>query len=69
VIGKKKQKRDSMDKIEDKFIYSLYWFSIFRSFGVVLWEIYTLAKQPYFGHNNEEVWKINVVNSNFDFLF
>jgi hypothetical protein len=24
VIGKKKQKRDSMDKIEDKFIYSLY---------------------------------------------
>ncbi|XP_054168619.1 tyrosine-protein kinase transmembrane receptor Ror-like, partial [Oppia nitens] len=28
------------------------------SFGVVLWEVFTLAKQPYFGHNNEEVVKL-----------
>lgn len=27
------------------------------SYGVVLWEIYSFAKQPYFGHTNEEVVK------------
>lgn len=25
------------------------------SYGVVLWEIYSYGKQPYFGHSNEEV--------------
>uniref|UniRef100_A0A8D8Y8S9 Muscle, skeletal receptor tyrosine-protein kinase n=1 Tax=Cacopsylla melanoneura TaxID=428564 RepID=A0A8D8Y8S9_9HEMI len=30
------------------------------SFGVVLWEIYSLGKQPYFGHSNEEVIKLIV---------
>ena len=25
------------------------------SFGVVLWEVFTFAKQPYYGHSNEEV--------------
>ncbi|XP_043496562.1 tyrosine-protein kinase transmembrane receptor Ror-like isoform X1 [Polistes fuscatus] len=28
------------------------------SFGVVLWEIYSLGKQPYYGHSNEEVMKL-----------
>lgn len=28
---------------------------IFRSFGVVLWEIATLAEQPYQGMSNEQV--------------
>lgn len=28
------------------------------SFGVVLWEIYSLGKQPYYGLNNEEVVKL-----------
>ncbi|KAF7996941.1 hypothetical protein HCN44_002587 [Aphidius gifuensis] len=28
------------------------------SFGVVLWEIYSYGKQPYYGHNNEEVVKL-----------
>lgn len=28
------------------------------SFGVVLWEVYSFGKQPYYGHNNEEVSKI-----------
>lgn len=25
------------------------------SYGVVLWEIYSYGKQPYFGHSNDEV--------------
>ncbi|XP_014253444.1 NT-3 growth factor receptor-like [Cimex lectularius] len=28
------------------------------SFGVVLWEIYSLGKQPYFGNSNEDVVKL-----------
>ncbi|KAI1294140.1 Tyrosine-protein kinase transmembrane receptor Ror [Halotydeus destructor] len=28
------------------------------SFGVVLWEIFTYARQPYYGHSNEEVVKL-----------
>ncbi|XP_034949744.1 tyrosine-protein kinase transmembrane receptor Ror-like isoform X2 [Chelonus insularis] len=28
------------------------------SFGVVLWEVYSYGKQPYYGHNNEEVVKL-----------
>lgn len=32
------------------------------SFGVVLWEVYSFGKQPYYGHNNEEVrMKFNLV--------
>lgn len=28
------------------------------SYGVVLWEIYSFGKQPYYGHSNEEVVKL-----------
>ncbi|CAH0392803.1 unnamed protein product [Bemisia tabaci] len=28
------------------------------SFGVVLWELYSYGKQPYYGHSNEEVLKM-----------
>ncbi|XP_012259968.2 muscle, skeletal receptor tyrosine-protein kinase-like [Athalia rosae] len=28
------------------------------SFGVVLWEVYSFGKQPYYGHNNDEVVKL-----------
>nr|XP_012136036.1 PREDICTED: muscle, skeletal receptor tyrosine protein kinase-like isoform X3 [Megachile rotundata] len=28
------------------------------SFGVVLWEVYSFGKQPYYGHNNEEALKL-----------
>ncbi|XP_054283639.1 muscle, skeletal receptor tyrosine protein kinase-like [Macrosteles quadrilineatus] len=28
------------------------------SYGVVLWEIYSFGKQPYFGHSNEEVVRL-----------
>ncbi|XP_008547806.1 high affinity nerve growth factor receptor isoform X1 [Microplitis demolitor] len=28
------------------------------SFGVVLWEVYSYGKQPYYGYNNEEVLKL-----------
>ena len=31
--------------------------SISRSFGVVLWEVSTLAEQPYQGLSNEQVLK------------
>ncbi|XP_066144088.1 high affinity nerve growth factor receptor-like isoform X3 [Euwallacea fornicatus] len=30
------------------------------SYGVVLWEIYSFGKQPYYGHSNEEVLKLIV---------
>lgn len=33
------------------------WFECCRSFGVVLWEISTLAEQPYQGLSNEQVLK------------
>lgn len=36
------------------------------SFGVVLWEIFTHAKQPYYGHSNEEV-KHSSNSHSFDF--
>ena len=36
------------------------------SFGVLLWEIYTLALQPYYGYTNEEVVEfIKKVSNNF----
>lgn len=49
-------------QVGDKYIYQLVsvlylielWF-IFRSYGVVLWEMATLAAQPYQGLSNEEV--------------
>nr|CAD7414046.1 unnamed protein product [Timema poppensis] len=28
------------------------------SYGVVLWEIYSMGKQPYYGHSNEEVVRL-----------
>ncbi|XP_015511028.1 tyrosine-protein kinase transmembrane receptor Ror [Neodiprion pinetum] len=28
------------------------------SFGVVIWEVYSFGKQPYYGHNNDEVMKL-----------
>lgn len=28
------------------------------SYGIVLWEIYSYGKQPYYGHTNEEVVKL-----------
>lgn len=28
------------------------------SYGIVLWEIYSLGKQPHFGHSNEEVSRV-----------
>lgn len=28
------------------------------SYGIVLWEIYSFGKQPYYGHTNEEVVKL-----------
>lgn len=44
------------------FIYDIL-FSYLRSFGVVLWEIATLAAQPYQGKTNEEVLK-HVISGN-----
>jgi len=38
-------------------IFRLIMYCIFRSFGVVLWEIVKLAEQPYQGKSNEEVLK------------
>lgn len=32
------------------------------SYGVVLWEIFSYGKQPYYGHNNEEVLKLILHN-------
>lgn len=31
------------------------------AFGVVLWEIYSYGRQPYYGHSNEEVSVSNLV--------
>lgn len=50
-------------QVGDKYIYQLVsWCTvpdrtlfIFRSYGVVLWEMATLAAQPYQGLSNEEV--------------
>ena len=28
------------------------------AYGVVLWEIYSYGRQPYYGHSNEEVYLI-----------
>ena len=32
------------------------------AYGVVLWEIFSYGKQPYYGHTNEEVYQINCLS-------
>ena len=33
------------------------------SYGVVLWEVFTLGVQPYYGHSNEQVHKTKIKTS------
>jgi serine/threonine protein kinase len=33
------------------------------SYGVVLWEVFTLGVQPYYGHSNEQVHKTKIKKS------
>ena len=35
------------------------------AYGVVLWELFTYAKQPYYGHTNEEV----IIENTFFFIY
>ena len=34
------------------------------AFGILLWEIFAFALQPYYGLTNEQVWKGNITCNN-----